>query len=70
MKYIVAKVCIDSDGRYSLSTPQPNQGGDIGFGSLTVGEGELDKTIDMLKGILRNYHDYHLAKIGNKGVGK
>ena len=54
-RYVIARICLTSEGKWSADVPQPSQGGALdGLGTVTIGEG--DSLQDLLDYISSNLH--------------
>lgn len=60
-RLVVAKVCLDTDGRYSLDAPSFDQGGTVGFGTQWFGQCSIEETVVGLRHVLQ-FFDEHLKE--------
>jgi hypothetical protein len=62
MRYIVARICIDENGVYSIDGPSQEQGGTVGFGTTQYGDkpANIDGTAEGVRAMLKMFHDYLL----------
>jgi hypothetical protein len=66
-RFVVAHVCLDSDGKYSIDAPGPDQGGTMGFGTSSVENGELEGTMRLLEATLKSWHEIMFHIVRSKG---
>ena len=62
-RLVVAKVCIDSEGKYSIDAPGPDQGGTMGWGTSSAGDGDLESTVSLLIATLRYWQPELLRRL-------
>jgi hypothetical protein len=64
MRYVIGHLCIDSEGKYSVDIPQPEQGGGLGgLGTVRVGDGELAATLEYMQASIKTNEETIKARI-------
>lgn len=67
-RYVVARVCLDSEGKYSVDAPGLDQGGTLGFGTASVDEGDLESALRLLEVALKRQHHALFSRISGEEV--
>jgi hypothetical protein len=69
MRYVIAKICVDDDGHYSVDTFSLEQGGSVGLGTESCGDGpkNFDGTGELIKAKLAFFHDYIMGIVSKEG---
>jgi len=67
-KYVVVQILLDENGTYSVQGPCLEQGGTIGYGDTTYGQGpaNIDDTALGVGGKLKYFHEWFMAVVAEK----
>lgn len=65
-RLVVAHICIDTEGNYSVDCPGADQGGTMGYGTVWYGDRGIETTLRCLLGTLRYFHGQLLQEVRHR----